>query len=146
VPGFHENLRRLSTPSGSELLESQYSSLIVKNTYQTLQKLKIAEQDTSQYIPLKILPKLSKYMQDLPPPSGCSRTYIKGNFRATTWFFDLRYYSLSWQHPQRKITSYICLERIFPCWKFRGDIPNKAIQSNNLQNCHKSGLNIVEWN
>ena len=48
--------------------------------------------------------------------------------------------------PPEKITSYICLERIFPCWKFRGDIPNKVIQSNNSQNCHKSGLNIVEWN
>ena len=38
------------------------------------------------------------------------------------------------------------LERIFPCRKFHGDIPNKVIQSNKSQNCHKSGLNIVEWN
>jgi len=81
------------------------------------------------------------------PPSGCSRTSIKGNFQAATWFFDLRYYSLSSHlYPWRNITSYFCLERIFPCWKFCGDIPNKVIQSNNSQNCHKSGLNIVEWN
>jgi hypothetical protein len=45
--------------------ESQYISLIVKNTYQTLQKPRIAEQDTFQYIPLKILPKPVKYMQQL---------------------------------------------------------------------------------
>jgi len=43
--------------------ENEWSNSYI--TRQTLQKLKIAEQDTFQSIPLKILPKPSKYMQQL---------------------------------------------------------------------------------
>ena len=53
----------LTQRNGLRASVSQYISLIVKNTYQTVQKPRITEQDTFQYIPLKILPKPSKNMQ-----------------------------------------------------------------------------------